>query len=196
MIDDTSLSLLARLSKNPAEADWHRLVEIYTPLMRKWLQFYGVSDPDISDLTQDVFQTLVREFPSFEHNGNTGAFRRWLRMMIVNRLKWLWRSRAKEAMLWNVPIEDVIAKLEDPNSDPNRIWDAEHDATVAQSLLKMVEPQFTISSWKAFRMQAIEGKSAGSVAESLGMSVNAVLIAKSRVLKALRDEAKGMIDID
>ena len=86
--------------------------------------------------------------------------------------------------------------MEDPDSDPNRIWDAEHDMFVVQRLLKLVESQFTLSSWEAFRMQVMEGEKARPVAEKLGMSVNAVLIAKSRVLKTLRNEAMGLIDLN
>lgn len=185
-----------RLSKDPQESDWRRLFEIYTPLMRQWLAGYGIAECDSADISQEVFQTLLHEIPKFEHNGNTGAFRRWLRLMIVHRIKWLWRSQKRETTIGEAHRDSVLAAMEDPNSDPNRTWDAEHDRLIAQRLLKLAEPQFTLSSWEAFRMQVMDGEKAHTVAEKLGMSVNAVLIAKSRVLKALRDEAAGLIDME
>jgi len=114
--------------------------------------------------------------------------------MIVFRIKWLWRSQKGEAKVSGDNVESILALMEDPNSDPNRKWDAEHDTFVAQSLLRLVKPQFTLSSWEAFRLQVMDGERARHVAEKLGMTVNAVLIAKSRILSALRDEAEGMID--
>ena len=39
-----------------------------------------------------------------------------------------------------------------------------------------------------------DGKPARDVAQELGLSVNAVLIAKSRVLGRLRQEARGLVD--
>jgi RNA polymerase sigma-70 factor, ECF subfamily len=39
----------------------------------------------------------------------------------------------------------------------------------------------------------LEERPAADVAESLGLSVNAVLIAKSRVLRRLRQEGRGLI---
>ena len=51
-----------------------------------------------------------------------------------------------------------------------------------QRLLALIEPEFRPVAWQAFRKQAIDGASAEAVAAELGLSVNAVLIAKSRVL--------------
>lgn len=196
MNSNTSLSLLSRLSQQPQESDWRRLFDIYSPLMRQWMAGYGIAETDAADISQDVFQTLLREIPTFEHNGHAGAFRRWLRTIMVHRIKWMWRSRKRETQVAETGRDTILASMEDPNSDPNRIWDAEHDVFVAQRLLRLVEPRFTLSSWEAFRMQVMEGEKALPVAEKLGMTVNAVLVAKSRVLKALRDEATGLIDLD
>ena len=43
--------------------------------------------------------------------------------------------------------------------------------------------------------QVQDGQPAAEVAEELGISVNAVLIAKSRVLKRLREKAAGLVDV-
>lgn len=190
---DTSLSLLERLSDRSSDADWDRLHAIYSPLLKRWLARYGVSGSDLDDLTQDVFQTVFREIPQFRHNGHTGAFRRWLRIMIVNRLKWFWRSHRMHA---SPNMDALLALMEDPNSDPNQMWDFEHDIHVAKRLLELVEPHFTATSWEAFRLQVLEGHRANEAASRLGITVNAALIAKSRVLKALRDEARGIIELE
>ena len=57
-----------------------------------------------------------------------------------------------------------------------------------------MEPEFTGPTWLAFRRQVIDGLPAAEVAAELGTSVNAVLLAKSRVLARLRKEARGLID--
>jgi hypothetical protein len=40
----------------------------------------------------------------------------------------------------------------------------------------------------------IDGQPASAVSEALGQTVNAVLIAKSRVLRRLRQEGRGLLD--
>jgi RNA polymerase sigma-70 factor (ECF subfamily) len=57
-----------------------------------------------------------------------------------------------------------------------------------------VEAEFAGPTWKAFRRLALDGVAAREVAAELDTTVNAVLIAKSRVLARLREEARGVID--
>jgi RNA polymerase sigma-70 factor (ECF subfamily) len=76
----------------------------------------------------------------------------------------------------------------------SQTWDAQHDRHVLHGLMKMVRPDFTEATWTAFRRIALEGASAAVVAQELDLSVNAVLIAKSRVLTRLRQEARGLVD--
>ena len=77
-----------------------------------------------------------------------------------------------------------------------RIWDRFHDEHVARTLLAWGEPEFEPKTWQAFRRQALDAASPTTVAAELGMSVNAVLIAKSRILKRLRELGQGLIDQD
>lgn len=196
MTSDTPLSLLERLASRSNDADWRRMLDIYTPLLRRWLANYQLPDSDIDDVMQDVFQTLFKEIAGFRHNGNTGAFRKWLRSTIVNRLKWHWRDVRSEPRINGELVDGMLNAMVDPDSDPNVMWDREHDSHVIRNLLSLVEPQFSVTTWQAFRLQVLEGLKAQATAEKLGTTVNAALIAKSRVMKALRDEARGMIDID
>ena len=60
--------------------------------------------------------------------------------------------------------------------------------------MKMIEPQFEEKTWQAFRRVAIDGQKAAAVAVELDMSINAVLLAKSRILGRLRQEMRGLTD--
>lgn len=195
-MSDTPLSLLQRLSSQPVDSDWRRLVDIYNPLIHRWLLGYGISPTEAEDLSQDVFHTLLLEMRNFAHNGNKGAFRRWLKLIIMNRLKGLWRARKTQALAPSQDAELILRLMEDPSSDPNIALDRDHDCHVIGSLLKIVEPQFTVSTWQAFYLQVMESRRAHEVAGQLGMTTNAALIAKSRVMKALRMEAEGLIEFD
>jgi RNA polymerase sigma-70 factor (ECF subfamily) len=115
---------------------------------------------------------------------------------MVHRLKGFWRNRRTENQIRGWDADTTLERMEDPNSDPNLLWDQEHDHYIVHKLLQMVEPQFTTASWTAFQRQVLDGCKASAVAEELGISVNAVLIAKSRVLQALRQEAKGLVELD
>ena len=73
-------------------------------------------------------------------------------------------------------------------------WDREHDQHVFDRLLAGARPDFAPATWEAFRLFALGEGTAAEVAEQTGLSVNAVILAKSRVLKRLREEAADLID--
>jgi RNA polymerase sigma-70 factor (ECF subfamily) len=183
----TSASLLDQ-ARHRSAAAWDRLVALYTPLLDSWLAAAGLQPADREDLTQRVLEILVRQLPDFEHSGRPGAFRAWLRSITVNLLREFWRARAA-AGAGAVPEE-----LSDPDASLSRLWDEQHDRHVLQALMRLVRPDFTEVTWQAFQRVVLDGASARQVAGELGLSVNAVLIAKSRVLARLRQEARGLVD--
>ncbi len=192
---DTSASLLERLRLQPDAASWERLVHLYTPLMRSWLQRNHVQPEDVDDLVQDVMQVLVRELPNFHYEPQRGSFRGWLRTITVNRLRMFWRSRqARPLVTGDSDFADKLQELEDPHSSLSQLWDREHDRHVAHRLLELIEPEFEAATWQAFRRLALEGAEVTAVAAELGITVNAAYLAKYRVLRRLRQEMQGLSD--
>jgi RNA polymerase sigma-70 factor (ECF subfamily) len=192
---DTSASLLDRLRHRPDDPAWRRLVDLYTPWIGQWVRRAGLQGPDADDLVQEVLSVLVRRLPEFEHNSRRGAFRAWLRSITVNCLRAFWRTRRPRPVAAGAPDQaGVLDQLEDPHSDLSRAWDQAHDTHVTRRLMQLVEPDFTPSTWQAFRRLVLDGAPAETVAAELSISVNAALIAKSRVLQRLRQEAQGLVD--
>jgi RNA polymerase sigma-70 factor (ECF subfamily) len=187
---DTPLSLLERL-RTQGDADlWRRLAALYEPLLRGWLGRQGVQDADQDDLVQEVLLVLARELPGFRHNGRAGAFRAWLRTILVHRLRDFWRSRQRRPAS---PAE-ALDQLADPASELSRRWDEEHDRHLARQLLRELEPRFAQTTWQAFRRVVLDEVPTDVVAAELGITPNAVCIAKSRVLSRLRQEGRGLLD--
>jgi len=189
---DTPRSLLQRLAEHADEADWRRLVILYQPFIARWLRRAGVGDDDADDLGQEVMTVVVKEVPGFRHSQATGAFRKWLRTVVVNRTRGYWRS--KQTRPQHQEGTAVLDALEDPSSGISGEWDREHDAHLTRRLLEAMEGEFSPTTWTAFRRQVVDGVKAAEVAAELGLSTNAVLVAKSRVLRRFRAEATGLID--
>jgi RNA polymerase sigma-70 factor (ECF subfamily) len=165
---------------------------LYEPLVTRWVRPHVAQRADAEDVVQEVLTTLVRELPRFDHNQRAGAFRAWLRKITVHRLRAYWDRRdARDA---GPQLEDHLAQLADPASALSRSWDEEHDRHVLSLLLESIRLEFQPATWKAFERQVRDGSPAADVAAELGLSVNAVLIAKSRVLKRLREKAAGLVD--
>ncbi len=195
MILETSLSLLDRLRQSPDDADWSRLVEAYSPLLRAWLVRSDVQAADADDLVQEVLLVVHRELPAFQHNQRRGAFRSWLRQIVVYRLRNFWRSRGWLIAAGNDSrLEERLRQLEDDGSHLSQLWDREHNLAVARKLLELIEPRFTETTRLVFRRLVLDGADAGTVATETGMSLNAIFTAKSRVLRELRRLGQGLLD--
>jgi RNA polymerase sigma factor (sigma-70 family) len=193
--DETSLSLLDELCHAPRGTAWDRLVAAYLPLLRGWITRYNVQPADAEDLAQDVLVVLMKELPSFRHNQKRGAFRNWLRRILVNRLQNFWRMRGRRIEQGSGDLlADQLGELADPHSANSQFWDREHDRHLALQLLALLDSRFTPTTRAAFRRLVLEGADADVVAQELGLSLNAVFTAKSRVLRELRIMGRGLLD--
>jgi RNA polymerase sigma-70 factor (ECF subfamily) len=194
-MDETSLSLLNRLRHSPESESWDRLVGLYSPLIRAWLRRYDVQDSDANDLVQDVLLAVSKDLGKFEHAGQPGAFRGWLKAILVNRLRKFWRARDRSPQArGGSDMGARLAQLDDSSSEMSLIWNREHDQYVLRQLLALAEPHFARNTWTAFCRVALDGAKPDVVAEEMGISRNAVVIAKCRVLSRLRQESEGLIE--
>src|SRR5438067_13263914 len=92
-MSETSASLLERLRQSPDATSWQRLVDLYAPLIRRWLRKHLALEQDAEDVQQEVLGVLVRKLPQFRRQPRPGAFRRWLRSITVNCLREHWRRQ-------------------------------------------------------------------------------------------------------
>jgi RNA polymerase sigma-70 factor (ECF subfamily) len=191
---ETSVSLLERLTGAPTDDDWRRLDDLYQPLLRAWMARAGVLASDVDDLVQDVLLVVFREIAGFEWRGQ-GAFRAWLRTILAHRVRDHFRGQKyRPTATGDSDFLRRLDELESPDSALSRLWDREHDEHIAASLLQRVRGDFAPVTWQAFRRYVQEGEPAMQVAEALGLSLNSVLLAKSRVLKRLRQELAGLVE--
>jgi RNA polymerase sigma-70 factor (ECF subfamily) len=192
---ETSVSLLERLRAAPDAESWRRLVDLYTPLVQGWLRRHFVQFHDAEDLTQEVLGVVARELKHFQHNQRPGAFRAWLRTITVNCLRATWRKRQGPSQaIVDSSVAELLDQLEDPRSGLSKLWDQQHDRHVMTRLLDSIACEFNPVTWQAFERHVLDEQPASDVASALGVSVNVVLLAKSRVLRRLRQESEGMLD--
>jgi RNA polymerase sigma-70 factor (ECF subfamily) len=75
-----------------------------------------------------------------------------------------------------------------------RFWEADYHKELARRALRLIQGEFTATTWKACWETVVQGRSATDVARELGISENAVYIARCRVLRHLRHELGGLTE--
>jgi len=143
----------------------------------------GLQDADAADVTQDVLKQVSQSIRGFEYDPRTGRFRDWLRTVTRHKvLRWLGRSQNGEA---NVPVgAEVVEELAEGGADAE--WADEFHAQVLKVALEEIRPRFEVSTWRAFELTWIDGSDPRQVAKEVGLAIDQVYAAKSRVLKSLR----------
>ena len=192
---DTPMSLLERLGRPKVDsADWDRLVAVYSPLLRSWLGRFSLQGADADDVLQNALAVLFKKVGQFRHRGKPGAFRAWMRSVLAYEVSAFHRQRAGLPKPADPQDETgPLAGLENGESELSCRWDAEHDQHVVARLLELIKPEFTESTWLAFERSALQDRPASEVGAELGLTANAVWVARSRVMRRLREEARGLV---
>jgi RNA polymerase sigma-70 factor (ECF subfamily) len=188
-VDSTSVSLLGRLREFGSEADWLRFSKLYTPLLFHWGHSQGLNATDAADLVQDVMAKLVVKLREFQYDPKL-KFRGWLRAVAVNQARDLRRAAQRKWAGHEL--------LDDPRELGGSMVDLfEHQEYCTYLVTRgreLIQSEFEPLSWEACWKYAVEGRSAAEVGKELGLSANAVRIAKCRVLARLRKELEGLLD--
>jgi RNA polymerase sigma-70 factor (ECF subfamily) len=87
----------------------------------------------------------------------------------------------------------TITEIASPD-DLSSISEAEFQRHIVVRAMELMKTEFQAVTWKACWEHVVCDRPAAEVAKELGMTVNAVYLAKSRVLRRLRQELAGMLD--
>ncbi len=184
----TPVSLLERIRSSPSTQAWDRFVDLYSPLLYSWAHRLRLDEHDVADLVQDVFATLVEVLPLFDYDARR-SFRAWLKTVLMNA----WRKNQARAARTRTTGHGLPADV--PDTDPRMELDeAEYRRRLVARALQLMQVDFEATTWKACWEFLVEGRDPEAIARDLGISVNAVYLAKSRVLRHLRVELQGLLD--
>ena len=194
-MQETSLSLIQRLAADGNDADWQKMLAIYRPFVFQRVSTYPLLVDQAEDIVQETVMVLMRELPTFERQ-RTGSFRAWLRGIVLNQLRYAARrSKKTPTPVGNSEkLLEQIEQLSDPSSEASEDFNKEHDKAVFRNAAAIVQKTVQPTTWKAFQKHVINGEEVSQVAEDLNVSVNVVLLAKSRLTRRIREEIRGMVE--
>jgi RNA polymerase sigma-70 factor (ECF subfamily) len=187
-----STSLIERV-KAFDQAAWERLVELYSPLVYAWCRRAGLQEADALDVGQEVFRAVAGAIVHFHRDQPGDSFRRWLRTITRNKIHDFFRSQnagERGADGGEEVVMDMDAVLPDTDSESL----AAETLILYRRAVELIRGEFSEQHFQAFWQVVVEERSPTDVAAELGMTVNAVYSAKSRILRRLREEFAGLLD--
>jgi RNA polymerase sigma-70 factor (ECF subfamily) len=190
----TASSLLERARAHEPDA-WRRLVALYGPLVYHWCRRSALGTEDVADVFQEVFRSVAAHLATFRADRPGATFRGWLLVVTRNKIRdHLRRQRGRPAAAGGSDALRQLGQAPDPVQEPDDSTGPEENRAVLCRALDLVRSEFEEATWQAFWRATVDGHAPADVARDLGLSVNAVYKAKSRVLRRLRTELKGLIE--
>jgi RNA polymerase sigma factor (sigma-70 family) len=174
----TRASLLVRLRDRQDEGAWSEFVRLYAPVVYRFARRKGLQDADAADLTQEVLRGVSSSVGAFDPQ--LGLFRSWLFTLAHRRLYDFVQRRRRDQ---TVELMDEIPARGEEDS-----WNQDLERQLFVVAADLIRPMFSEATWQAFQLAAVEGQSGQQVAATLGISVAAVYLAKSRVMVKLKAE--------
>jgi RNA polymerase sigma-70 factor, ECF subfamily len=204
-LGECSSSLLVRLRAFDQNA-WDRFVSLYGPLVYVWCRNAGLQAADAADVGQEVFRAVAQKINDFRRSGPNDSFHGWVRKIVRNKIVDHFRRRSKQAHAagGTDALNDLLAipAASDPLIDGDvSNTDAARSANdhielrmLVHQAVELIRSSFEERTCRAFWKIAVDGRLPKDVAAELKMSLSAVYMAKSRVLRRLREEFGEIID--
>jgi RNA polymerase sigma-70 factor (ECF subfamily) len=170
---------LIRDFANPNNVDSRRkFIEIYEPLLFRYVRAKGLSEAATRDVVQDVWVRLLQYLPKFRYDPKL-RFR-----------SWLWRVTMSAYGEWGkgenkLPAgRDIDAVAGAEPVDPE--FDREFRRHVLQVVLAQIKPTIQDKTWSCFEEHLLKGRPTKEVAAELDIKANTVVVNAARVLTKVR----------
>jgi RNA polymerase sigma-70 factor, ECF subfamily len=185
----TSRTLIDRVKADDADA-WNRLIGLYAPLVYRWCRRSNLPEQETADVFQEVFQAVATHIKRFRKENEGDTFRGWLRTITDNKVRDHFRQVGREATAegGTEAQRRLSAVPADSSSATADSMDENAERSLFRNALDLIRSEFELRTWQAFWLTAVDGRAAKDVAADLEMSPGAVRVAKSRVLRRLREE--------
>jgi RNA polymerase sigma-70 factor, ECF subfamily len=182
------------LARKGDQRAWERLVSLTSPLVHRWCRRAGVPEADIPDVGQEVYWSVVGRLAAFRRDRPGDSFRGWLRTITKNKVRDYWRRKRAHPPAGEegpAPWEQWPAEDEGDEAAADL---AEERRLLYRRAVELIQVEFEEKTWQAFWRVEIDEQAPAEAAAALGVSVNAVYLARGRVRKRLREEFADLLD--
>lgn len=184
----TQASLLLRIRDPRDGGAWQEFVDLYAPVVYRFLCKQGLQDADSADLTQEVLTRIAGVAATFNYDPRQGSFRGWLFTIVRNRLRdWLENRQRRIQGSGDTSLHEYLGQLPGREDELSQLWEREFEQRLFQAAAEQAKNEFQDSTWQAFWRTTVEGAGTKETAQFLGISVAAVYLARSRVMARLKE---------
>lgn len=187
----TCTSLLEGLKRAENRTVWQQFVDRYRPLVMNYAQNrFGLSPTDAEEAAQVSLMAFAEAYQNGRYDREKGRLRKWLFGIATRQIRNMVRKRAQNREIQvadRTTVTGFVGRIPDSDAALEKMWEEEWRQAVYQQCMVEVRTQFDAKTVEAFERFAKQGIAAQVVADELGMTENAVFLAKHKILKRIRE---------
>lgn len=183
-LERTTTALLAGLF-DPANAEaWQVFDRRYRPILIGFARSCGLSDHDAAEVAQDTIIRFVEQYRANKYDRTRGRLGTWL--VTIARYRVLDIRRARPSIATRG--ESAIVMLDNEQSVSEAYETQRRLAILREAIVELQQHTKTEPrTIRAFELLYYQGMSVQAVAADLGMSVQDVYLARSRIAARVRE---------
>jgi DNA-directed RNA polymerase specialized sigma24 family protein len=136
-------------------------------------------------------QAIAKAIPKYQYDPDRSTFRNWLFTVVRSKFNNHLAAQARQPRLAG---DTTIHEFAENEADPalEESWRREYQANLIRWASDQIQKESKAQTWDAFRRTALLGEPPEIVAGELGLSLNALYVARSRVTRRLKEAIESI----
>jgi RNA polymerase sigma factor (sigma-70 family) len=194
----TRQTLLKRLKNLDDDQSWQDFFDIYWKLIYSVAAQAGLDHPEAQDVVQETVLSVAKKIGEYKADPAFGSFKSWLLLITKRRIADQFRRRPSGRTTPALKSGDttrtpLVERVADPASlDWQQIWDDQWQKNLMEVAMERVKQQVSPRDWLLFYQQVVKEWRAGKVATKYNVSRASAYMAKYRISKLIKQEARRL----
>ena len=194
---ETRQTLLHRLKNWDDQESWRQFFNTYWRLLYQVATQAGLTEAEAEDAVQETIITVAKTMPRFHYEPAKCSFKTWLWHLAHKRIVDQFRKRPPAAAA-NSPRAPTATertataeRVADPASaDLDAVWEQAWRKTIFETAVARVKDRAGVEQFQIFDLYILREWPVKKVAATLGISAARVYLAKHRVMRLIKREAR------
>lgn len=189
----TRYSLLSRLQDREDQDSWKDFFDTYWRLIYSFAIKSGLTDAEAQDVVQETVISVAKDIEKFKRDRTLGTFKGWLRNLTRWRIVDQLRKRTQSVLAGNnlsTPSTNLDEIASPVNAELEAIWEKDWQANLLEAAMERVKPRVREEHYQMFDLNVVRQWPAGKVAQTLGVNIGRVYLAKHRVMALIKKEIR------
>jgi RNA polymerase sigma-70 factor, ECF subfamily len=186
----TTTLILEGLADSQNNQAWTGFVGYFKPILVGFARKSGLNQQAAEDFTQQALLEFFKSYRTGNYDRAKGRLSHWLFGIARKVLSQTFRRAKPEKVATDLQRSTSDSQPLENFADPaaaEDLWQQQWEKMVMQICMDRARKEFDEKTFAAFEMYALQDVDPTEAAKRLGLSRNAVYIAKSRILSRLRE---------